>query len=111
MNYGQHLIKLGYSPDLWKDESSPFSIINTWNNDKLLCPFINEQHLIDICSQIQEDINRDEIIRKRKEMFEELTDPIIFKIMRLKELGEDTTQAKQELIEAQIQIDTLYPLN
>lgn len=65
MHYGLCLLKLGYAPDCWRDESNPQRIIDTWQRAE--CPFANADELITACTgveaAVEEDNRRDEARR------------------------------------------------
>lgn len=74
MNYGFCLIELGYNPNLWQDETSPQSIIDTWNNNLLLCPFNSTTDLINVCQAVETIVNEKIKNMCKKSLLKELVD-------------------------------------
>lgn len=74
INYGFHLIELGYDPNLWQDESSPQSIIDSWNNNLLLCPFNSIDDLILACISVEATVNEKFKNICKKSLLKELVD-------------------------------------
>lgn len=109
INYGLCLIELGYSPDLWTDESSAQSIINTWCNETLQCPFNNGEELVDFCSSVIEVVNEKIKSEIREQLYEETVDKETLHYYRhlANNEEEEAEEAKQLMDEAIIEVENI----